>query len=63
MIISDITFIYDCHSPSGAAKERVAESEKETYAHSTPVETTHMSEDNTAYQAITSMYVIVATLL
>ena len=50
-----ISLLYDSHSPSGAAKEMVIESEKE--AHSTPVDTTHMSEDNTAYEAVTGMYI------
>ena len=57
--ISDITVTYDSHSPSGAAKEMDMKPEKE--AHSTPIDTTHMSENNTAYEAVTGMYTSVKT--
>ena len=33
------------------------ESAEESYAHSTPVDTTHMSEDNATYEAVTGMYI------
>ena len=34
-------------------QETFAETEKESYAHSTPIDTRHTSEDNTAYEAVT----------
>ena len=46
-----------CHSPSGDAKQMVAESEKEKYTQSTPVDQIRMSGNNTAYNAVTGMYV------